>query len=1095
VLTERYLATLDPANRASAFSAVAMTFTEKAARELRNRIRDRAHAELEGASDDTALHWRDVVRSLEAAPISTFHQFCVGLLRRHALLAKIDPDFEVLDATIASVLRADALGRCLRRQLTENDPDLVDLAVEYGMARVRDGLELLMDERGAGDLKEWVHRSEAQIVAIWQDVWNQKGRRVAWRALVETAHQCRQWFAAQSFENPKLRALGACMLGELISIDEQIDNIDWLLWIHEEAKIPRGISKDDWPSLMTNEQCKAVLESFRKAIKRWEKLDGWDESASLKAAGHSLQFVRLALQGRRVYEQAKRARGGLDFDDLLIMTRDLLRLDAGSIRDDPESPVTFLLVDEFQDTDSIQNEILSRMSGDALKTGGVFVVGDFKQSIYGFRGAQPSIFTGLRESFPSEGRLSLSENFRSVPAVLDFVNALFSQAFSTDYIPLRPGPNACPADIENSVEFVWTETEEAAARAGELAKKPDVDERRKAEARSLARLIRERIDLGWPVRDPVNGLVRNAHRGDIAFLFRAMTNASSYEAALAGEGLDYYVVGGASFYARQEILDVVNVLSVIEDANDSLALAGALRSPFFALSDNALYLLADGRQGDLAEGLSRCDEVDALSAVDGERALRARQLLDEWRGLKDQLPIAALVDRILDESGFEAALFGEFLGDRKRANARKLVRLARRFDARGGFTLAHFVAQLREDLRKPPREDEAATTDEAGESIRLMTIHQAKGLEFPIVVVPDLNRKTDQIRAGVAFHEDLGPLVRPGKASAGLDPDEDEVDSTDALGWKTYQILKKAQDDEESRRLFYVATTRARDVLILSAGNGPEAKPVSVAMQLLDQRFDRRTGACRHILPEGWGTPLVRVTIAPPLPRSAGTRERRRQPDLLEVANVITSATLEARKVKSAPRRPRFVDLLETPDQSPRAVRVQQLVRAILDDPRAVVEPLKLADAARRAGRRLEPPASSELIADTVRLLDPWFSGPLRAEYARSSQIERGYDWTLNWPPSSEQSTVFQGRAEFVVCEPSGARSVLIVSAPGTLEPMERLRLLLSARVVERETQEKVIHCRRVVLGDGDEGRMIEESNVSDKLIEELVSSWIASAT
>ena len=141
-------------------------------------------------------------------------------------------------------------------------------------------------------------------------------------------------------------------------------------------------------------------------------------------------------------------------------------------------------------------------------------------------------------------------------------------------------------------------------------------------------------------------------------------------------------------------------------------------------------------------------------------------MLDDWRALKDRLPIAALVDRVLDESGFEAALLGEFLGDRKRANARKLVRLARRFDAQGRFTLADFVARLRADLREPPREEQAATTDEEGESVRLMSIHQAKGLEFPIVVVPDLNRRDDHGRENVTFHEELGPLVNLGKAAA-----------------------------------------------------------------------------------------------------------------------------------------------------------------------------------------------------------------------------------------------------------------------------------------------------------------------------------------
>jgi len=440
VLTERYLATAPiPRTPAPAFSAVAMTFTEKAARELRKRIRDRAYAQLEEASDDTAVHWRDVVRSLEAAPhqhvsTSSAWDFCAAM----PFAPRLIPISRSLDATIASVLRARRAGEMsAQAPLPENDPDLVDLAVEYGMARVRDGLDILMDQRGGG-------RSQGMGQSVrgprssrsGEDVWTQKGRKAAWRVFDRGRAPMPAMVLPPSRSSIRSCASSghACSASCSISMGKStIPNGS--PGSTSKRMVPLGVKKELWPSLVVNEQCKAVLESFRKAIKKWEELDAWDESASLKAAGHSLQFARLALQARRAYEQAKRARGGLDFDDLIVMTRDLLRLDAGSIRDDPESPTTFLLVDEFQDTDSVQNEILGRMSGDALETGGVFVVGDFKQSIYGFRGARPGIFAGLRESFPPEGRLSLSENFRSVPGVLDFVNALLPRRSRTKTSP------------------------------------------------------------------------------------------------------------------------------------------------------------------------------------------------------------------------------------------------------------------------------------------------------------------------------------------------------------------------------------------------------------------------------------------------------------------------------------------------------------------------------------------------------------------------------------------------------------------------------------------------------------------------------------
>ena len=330
------------------------------------------------------------------------------------------------------------------------------------------------------------------------------------------------------------------------------------------------------------------------------------------------------------------------------------------------------------------------------------------------------------------------------------------------------------------------------------------------EARRLARRLRERLDAGWPIFDRAAKVVRPAHAGDVALLFRAMTDLWPYELALADEGFDYHTIGGSAFYAQQEVHDVINLLSVIEDPFDEIAVAGALRSPFFGVSDEGLFRLATTLEdGGLTAGLYRLGEVDGLSNLDRGRAARALELLSRWRADKDRIPMARLVARVLDESGFEGALVCEFLGDRKLANTRKIVRLARDFDRQGGFTLAEFVARLRADLENEPREEQAATTDEAGASVRLMSIHQAKGLEFPIVVLPDLARSSPPRSPMVACRPDLGLVVRPPQAGPTSGDAASDQETRDPV-WRAYLTLERADDEQESLRLFYVAATRAQ---------------------------------------------------------------------------------------------------------------------------------------------------------------------------------------------------------------------------------------------------------------------------------------------
>ena len=580
------------------------------------------------------------------------------------------------------------------------------------------------------------------------------------------------------------------------------------------------------------------------------------------------------------------------------------------------------------------------------------------------------------------------------------------------------------------------------------------------------------------VRDRQTREVRQAHPGDVAFLFRAMTDVGPYESALVEEGFDYHVIGGSAFYAQQEVHDLINVLSVIEDPLDAVALAGTLRSPFFCLSDDGLFWLSTARH-DLVEGLQNADAIAQLSERDRQHARRARDLLARWRGLKDRVAIAALVDRVLDESGYEAALLGEFLGDRKRANARKLVRLARQFDQQGGFTLAAFVARLRADLKRPPREEQAATTDEEGTSVRLMSIHQAKGLEFPIVVIPDLNRKPAADLDAVAFDPTLGPLVRRGKdreAEPGTSAEGDDAadeGTRESLGWLAYQALERHHEEEEALRLFYVATTRARDALILSAGLGPSEKPRSPAMCLLDERFDRQTGRCLAPLPEGWRPPTIHVTreaLVPapsPSPSSGRTRTRGGRLPLFEVAEAIDrSPVAGVVAAPAAPRRPRFVDLDPAWGLAPTLARLDRLVRAILAESRAW-NLRDLARVATQAARRHDPMAPPSRVDEAIACLKPWIGGRIGQDVAGSESAERGVAWTISWPPDAVDATVFRGVADLVAKDRQGDLQVILFSIAGASESRERLRLLLSTRSAESLGLGRVRRGWRIRLGPG----------------------------
>lgn len=863
VLTERYLAYLDPCTIepfAELPELVALTFTDASAREMRDRIRRRCFQRMQAATEPSERTvWRKLLASLDGARISTIHSFCATLLRTHAPEAALDPRFELLDPPSAQLLRLQSLDDHLRRLLVNSDERLIQLATHFGLRRLRDHVSELLGKNVAAIIERWEDSSPTKLAKHWREHFDNHVAPAALEAianaepLLELSQICRTTAPATDKLAAHFGKLYV-LIKKLADSDQPYETAQQLAGL---AKAQGVCTKKDWTDEADFTAYKKACTAVRKLVSD-SLLRAPLVTEQLKAAaGVGLDLLGLVADVTARYNHAKQSRNVLEFDDLLIRTHALLT--------DPRYPqvqktissnMQLLMVDEFQDTDPLQVDIVKALSGESWAERGLFVVGDFKQSIYRFRGAEPRVSNELRATLPAESQLSLTTNFRSQPAVIDFVNALFHDAFHEGYEPLtafRPQLTPTPA-----IEFVWSQ--------------PDLDEQldkvttgklgrptggatlgRQQEARFIARRLAQLIDDEEPLvidtDDAGQPIGRPLQLGDIAILLRSLSDVQLYESALREYGLDYYLSGGHAFYAQQEIRDVLHLLRTIASPVDDLSLAGVLRSPMFALTDESLFWLKE-QGGTLNGGLFAEELPEEITPPDYSKVARAAAVLGKLREQKDQLLVADLLSQAISATGYDAILLAEFLGARKWANVQKLVEQARGLDRSRPGDLGGFVTQLSEFIVRETKEP-LATTCAEGAVIRIMTIHHSKGLEFPLVVVPDLDRKGSMNTREPIFDEELGPLV-PSK------------EKKEIVGWDMHKFAEKEQEREERKRLLYVACTRAADYLILSSSLADLQRPKSEWLKHLGEHFDLAKGTCVTDLPEGYDVPAIRVTTTEP---------------------------------------------------------------------------------------------------------------------------------------------------------------------------------------------------------------------------------------
>ncbi|MBI4887810.1 MAG: UvrD-helicase domain-containing protein [Acidobacteria bacterium] len=807
VLVDRYInllrAGVNPAN------ILAITFTRKAAAEMRDRIRVSLLAAAERGEIPPA-RWRELQDRTADIAISTIDAFCLSLLREFPLEADVDPGFAVADETELPRFVDDALDRALRicRAVARQDEDIALALAQLGERRVRAALAALLGRRlvAPGVLQRYLARGPSDLngVTVSQRAARSlfqffDSMRGGFDRFVDTGPPEPAFALLRRSLNRAREASGGAAADPVAVRAAFARARDHFLTQEEHPRIrspyPRRLfaNESDWRAhtALVADHAPAFAQIYR----------GYRRDLNVLLSRGMFRMFRIA---DTEYRRTLDAHALLDFSDLVARALDLLRRmeEFSQSRYRLESRYHHVLVDEFQDTSRAQWELVSLLvqswgAGAGLAGGGplqpsLFIVGDRKQSIYGFRDADVSV---LREAARQmellrpdrDVRRSISRSFRAVPALLAFVNDVCQDmekaggdgAFEyeeTDRFPVEASGSGA-SDIADALGLVPGATPEDCAEATSA---------------EIARLLTE----GTPVRDRESAVVRPVRPGDIGILFRSRESHREFEAALARRNIRSYVYKGLGFFDADEIKDVLALIRYLADPESDLGAAALMRSRVFGVSDEALRLLAPH----LADALAAARApraAAALDAPDGQALEHARTSTARWLRLVDRIGPAELVDLALTESAYAFELRG-LRFPQARENLKKMRALLRRLQNRGYATLARVAAHL----DRLAVGDEANAAIDALDAINLMTVHAAKGLEFPVVFVVNIGRGTGARREPVRW----SPASASGPESVSVGDFRSDADDE-----------RDTREREETKRLLYVALTRARDRLYFAA--------------------------------------------------------------------------------------------------------------------------------------------------------------------------------------------------------------------------------------------------------------------------------------
>lgn len=943
---------------------LAITFTEKATRELKQRLAERFSEDAEKR------------RAVERAAVYTIDGFCHSLLRAHAIAAGLDPEFQVADEREATLVSAAAMERVLDRFALDHREELLRLldawAVEsagVGLRRVAERLRLDGGARAALAAAKEPEEDLAQRCAALQ-------RRM--RESVQSA-------PAPTHKQGEIYAeiLALATPGAASCFEDWADHVKALN--RTPVKKPHPLS--------------AAIESFKDELDYLRKLANTERFRAERA---TVASILIAFEDE--YTALKRARSVVDFADLGELALALLERNQ-EIRREVRERFQWVLMDELQDTSPIQWKVVDLVRGER----NFFGVGDINQSIFGFRQARPEIFASFQTSIARQGEIDrLTQNYRSRPEILEVVNQLTA---------------VCPGVLPHTLAY-----------GGPGKPRPE------------ARVELLRIEEGWKTEPAwVAARIEELWRSgqcklrDIAILARKTNRFDEFEDALLRRGIPCVVKRGKNFFDQPEIVDLTNWLRVLENPLDEIALAALLRSPFFGVADETLY--------------RRRTEGSPLSPP------AAAAILSEARALRAEMSADRILAGLIDRTGYEHGLTPS-----QRANVGKFLALLRNLSSSQPDGFGAWVKAI-EDLRRNERET-GAPVPGAADAVEILTVHTAKGLEWPTVFVVSMESKSGGMPDGLLWDSEYGLGVSWKGARDGS--------NTADLAYSAAQERERERETAEAGRLLYVALTRAQERLCLSwqgkAQHGTWAHLVESALR-----------------PE-WGLSFVPV-------QQGHVRTLRVEGEPQPGTEPSGLATLTAEVEWHTP--------LAAPLQPPSAVSVTALARwqacprrhllsSILHWPEPGPEESSLAGGAKEFGVEVhellgglrDPAAASQ---PALELLRRFTQSPLgrRVEQARS--VEREYSFLIEFG-----GLLLQGAVDLWFRDAGGRLVLVDYKTDRLLDPAKldeyRTQLRLYGLAVERATGQAPDEAWLYLLREDRAERVPLDGGIN---LEELIASYL----
>ena len=803
----------------------AITFTDKAAGDLYKKIALEIDNRIE-AEQNQNEKWKleKIRRQLVSANISTIHSFCIDIIREHPIEANVDANFTPVDEVYSAELIDHAVEEVLKENIkAETENNIVKKLIRFFASRKKLSDELtalVKNKKGILSLKERIYnKDESEIADYFFDSFKKLCAVTILAAkddvlnAITTINNC---VIAADKKNDT-----AIQINSLLNSINDENVLSVLSSIRGFILINKGtVRKAKYLSDKLSGGLDRVIETVEKYLPEMADaaIPENHREIEIELARVGKNILQLAEEALAKYDSKKREGGYLDFEDILIITKEILK--NNDVRQKLSEKYRYLMVDEYQDTNEIQYNIFLPIL-EYLQKNNLFVVGDEKQSIYMFREAELEIFERTKEEIKKrrgeEGLLELPDSFRMAPEICLFTNYLFSKLFADGnrvYNEVQPKDIVCGRNDgkKGRVELLISREEE---NNDEII------------FPSLSDLIALRIDE--LVHDKTTGI--DVSYNDIAVLCRKRSAFPELEKTFSKHGIPYTILGGKGFFQRQLVKDFYNYFAFLLNPENDIALAGILRSPFFAVDDSVLYLVS------LEDGNDYWGKTKLYAEKNTKLKLAVEKIEKNLR-LKTVLDIASLFRKILDETNYIAVAASQQNREVEFENLNKLINLSIEFFNTGFKTLYDYVVYLKESIKD--FEDEGQAEPAENENVvKIMTIHQSKGLEFDAVFLYSLGDKAQKSMVkskSILVDKNFGLLTKvPLNGNYFSD-----YESAPIVKLANHIIERK--EAAEMKRLFYVAVTRAKTYLFITSGyNGgsfPEDSMMGLMTDALKINFD-----------------------------------------------------------------------------------------------------------------------------------------------------------------------------------------------------------------------------------------------------------------